>query len=479
MRWMITALLLTLQTFPLYAQTIPVVLERMELDLAVDYDAERIDGTARLTVSNVSDGSVREIPLLLNRLMKIKRASASSGATLPVEQNVVIFDDDSKWQTLFATITLARPLARGARTTIDVAYGGHVAGYTETGNRYVHDRIAEEYSMIRADAYSFPVVGLPSLKKLRAAKRSDFTFAVRIDVPTSYVVAAGGELVGTKKTNGRTTFHYASEVGAPFLYIAVAKFGILENNGVRIYHLLKDEAGAKTVMDRAQKALALYQTWFGALTLPPKFTIIEIPSGWGPQASLIAGIIQTEEVFRDPDYLYSLDHEIGHFWNVPDKDVPSPRWNEGLSTWFQEVVVEAIEGKPNPKFAPWVAERKLEEIARRPQLLNVPLKDYGKELMTDDSYGVGYLYFHILDKVIGRDQLLAVLRDYYQTNKTRGATLRDFLTLLESRHPEVRAIDEDWIETTAWAAKLQQAQSIDELVASYMTERARPKPRPS
>jgi hypothetical protein len=63
--------------------------------------------------------------------------------------------------------------------------------------------------------------------------------------------------------------------------------------------------------------------------------------------------------------------------------------------------------------------------------------------MTDNAYGVAYLYLHLLEKVIGRAQLLGVLHDYFQTYKIKGGTLHELTTLLESRYAVARAIDAD------------------------------------
>ena len=458
----VVALLLLLN-----ATSIPVSLQHLQLDLAVDYAAERIDGVARLTIKNVTDAPVTVVPLLLNRLMTIKRATAADSTSLGLEQDVVIFADDPTCQVDAANVTLPAPLAPGKTTTIAVEYGGHLVGYVETGSLYIKDHISEEFTIIREDAWAFPGIGVPSRRLNRAGPRGTFTFDVHVDVPTGLVVAAGGTLAGTQEAKGRTTFHYSSDVPAPFVNIGIAKYKTLESDGVRVDYFASDEAGAKIVMDRAQKALHLYEQWFGPLPQPPRFTIIEIPEGYGPQASLVAGIILESTVFHDPDYLQSMYHEIGHFWNVPDRDVPSPRWNEGLSTWFQVVVPEVLDQKPNPRFDARVFDRTQKTIASDEQLKRVPLKDYGKERMTDNSYGIGYLYLHVLEKVIGREQLLGVLHDYFQSYKIKGGTLRELTTLLESRYPLTRAIDADWIETPAWADKLTKAKSIEDLAATY------------
>ncbi|HEX9162774.1 MAG TPA: hypothetical protein VF980_13800, partial [Thermoanaerobaculia bacterium] len=111
-------LILASLLFAAAANAVPFTLERLELDLAVDYEHERIDGTARLTVRNTSAEPVRVVPLLLGRLMKVRSAGG-----LQFEQNIVTFEDESIRQVDAVTVHLAQPLAPGASTTVAIDYG--------------------------------------------------------------------------------------------------------------------------------------------------------------------------------------------------------------------------------------------------------------------------------------------------------------------------------------------------------------------
>jgi len=205
---------------------------------------------------------------------------------------------------------------------------------------------------------------------------------------------------------------------------------------------------------------------FGPLTHPPRVTIIEIPTGWGSQAHLIAGIILTAETFQGPKWLFELYHEVAHFWNPEANDSPSPRLNEGLATWMECVVSESLDQIPSDH-GKRMSGQVLQRAASDARVQTVPLMAYGKENMTGWSYRVGDLYFHLLDAAIGREALRGVLRDWYQTHKTSGATLQDFTSLLESRYPKTKAIDDDWIRSTAWLAKLRESPSAEQLAAKY------------
>ena len=442
------------------AQSVPLTLERLELNLRVDYEHERVAGIARLTVRNASTGPVATVPLLLGRLMVVQNAGG-----LPFEQDVVTFEDETMRQVDYVTIHLPQPLAARAATTLNIDYGGHIVGYTETGNLYVHDRVAEDFTIIREDAYAFPVLGVPSRAVNRKIPRGDFTFDAQVTVPRGYVVAAGA-LVGQKDNDGTTTFHFATDMPAGFLNLPIAKYGVLDDKGVRVYYLPEDQAGAKLTMEKTQAALALLTKWFGPLGKEAKLSIIEIPEGWGSQAGLIPGIILEADSFKNPKTLPALYHELAHLWNANELEKPSARLNEGQSMWLQWVMAEELDAF-KPEMLTKYHERMMGRLAREPRLATIPLHEYGQNDMTDWSYVVGYFYFKVLERVIGRDALLGVLRDYYQTHRQDGATLDQFTSLLEQRFPKAKAIDADWIRSTEWLKKLQSAKSLDAVASQY------------
>jgi len=384
---------------------------------------------------------------------------------LPFDQDVLTFTDDTKRQVDAAVVHLREPLAPGATTKVSLTYGGHIVPYTEIGWLYVKDHVGEDFTMIRSDALAFPVLGTLSEEIDHKMPYPSFTYDVRVTVPKGYIAAAGA-LVDQREVDDKTQFHFATAERVPYVNIAIAKFQVSDEGGVRVYSLPADDAGAKVVAQKTRDEIALLTKWFGPLTHPPRVTIIEIPTGWGSQAHLIAGIILTAETFQDPKWLFELYHEVAHFWNPAANDSPSPRLNEGLATWMEGVVSESLDQIPSDH-GKRMSAQVLQRAADDSRVQTVPLMAYGTENMTGWSYRVGDLYFHLLDAAIGREALLGVLRDWYQTHKTSGATLQDFTSLLESRYPKTKAIDDDWIRSTAWLAKLRDIPSPEQLAAKY------------
>lgn len=423
----------------------------ISLDAALDYDTPSIDGTAILTIENRGTAGASEVSLLLNRLMAV-RVVRAGGHALRFDQKVEVFSDDPMLQVNHVRVQLPAPVAPRARTTLEVSYGGPLVGYTETGMLYIKDHIDPAFTILRRDAYAFPVPGVLSSAANRSVREPDFSFVARITVPKNQVVATGGELVVKRETNAnRVTWEYRADA-VPFLNIAVAPYAVTESDLIRINALPGDPAAG--VLDSTRKALELLTAWYGPLDRTPRLTITEIPEGYGSQASLAAGVILDRTAFKDPAERRQLYHELSHIWNGVDLDQPSPRWNEGLATYLQYRLATAIDGYADVAAAAQrIRARVCDGVSRTPLLRSTPLEQYGTRSLTDYSYTVGFLMFTELEQLMGKAALDDGLRTYFQDHKARGGTTAELRAALQHASPvDLSQFWQRWMTGVGWVA---------------------------
>jgi hypothetical protein len=239
-----------------------------------------------------------------------------------------------------------------------------------------------------------------------------------------------------------------------------------------VFYFPADSAGATRLLGQARAALRMLTDWFGPLHGPLHLTITEIPDGWGSQASLVGGIIQTAAAFREPRRASELYHEITHLWNAPDLDQPPPRWNEGLATFLENLMSERLDGwtgraaRDSARIA-----RTRQELASDSALRTVPLADYGRRHMTDNSYMVGALMFGALYELVGSDGFGKIVGGYYQKFPA-GGTTRDFATFgARNAVMDLTPFFDDWLFTTRWTERVKAAGSVKELAEGYGTVR--------
>src|SRR6185436_6780285 len=103
---------------------------------------------------------------------------------------------------------------------------------------------------------------------------------------------------------------YRSTEPVPFLNITVAPYRILESDATHIFYFPNDSSGARMIERAVSGAMHTFAGWYGELQGKPRLTVMEIPEGFGSQASLAAGIIQTADAFRDRGQLRQVYHEL-------------------------------------------------------------------------------------------------------------------------------------------------------------------------
>jgi len=438
-----------------------------DLEFDINYDAEALHATAGMTLENPSSEPVREVSLLLYRLMTVSGVRGEDGADLPFTQRVVAVEDFDKQQVNQVVVTLPTPLAPHARTSLRLRYDGHLLGYAETGMLYVQDRIDTAFTILRMDSYAYPQPGVPSERRNRAVPLRDYTYAARITVPKGMRVANGGRLEGVDITGDRATFRFSSLKPSWRMDFACAVYEHRSTGAFGVYFFPADSVGAAGVLEAAARSMELFTRWFGPLPGQAALTFIEIPDGWGSQAD-VTTVIQTAAAFRDPSKHREVYHEISHLWNVPATDLPSPRWNEGLASFLEDLAEQELAGKPlvdarATRVVRWLRET----LPKKPEWRQVPLVDYGKAGSTDLAYSVGDLFFDLLYRLAGRDAFNGIVREY-DTRFESGGSTDDLMKIVRRRGgAQAAALVDDWIYTTKWADRVAASDSIQEVAAHY------------
>jgi len=439
-----------------------------DLDVTVDYNRELIHATAAITVKNTSDSMVAEIPLILYRLMNVLNVTDKKGDPVHYNQQVLSYEDFGKKQVNFIRIKLPKPITPGRERTISVSYQGLLLGYSEIGWRYVKDHISPEFTILRNDAEAFPSVGVPSQSINRKSPFPSFHYRARITVPDSLVVANGGSLVNTKIKKGMATYIYESIKPSWRMDFAISRYNKIDSDAYRIFYFPEDSTGADGVRGAAENAVELFTEWFGPLNEQAKLTFIEIPNGWGSQAD-VTTIIQTAASFQDPSRYREVYHEISHLWNVAATDRFNPRWNEGLASFLEYLLMKELDNRDHLDYvANWRIDYMKKKIAGNPESGNIPLIDYGKENLEGYSYTVGALMFDLMYHLAGPDEFNKMIGGYYQTYVKSGASTNDLVQFAKQTcSTDLDLLFNDWVYTTNWYTRIRQVKTIDELRGFY------------
>jgi hypothetical protein len=447
--------------------------EYYDMNIRIDFIAEKIFVECTVTVRNDFDRPSREIPLLLYRLLQVSSARDSRNADLPFLQQVVTVEGRPKLQVNSVLITLPEAIAAGEHYTLQLSYEGYIFGYTEGVGAYVREKIREPFTILRQDTYAYPHIGYPTHESGFAVIHYSFDYHVSVTVPEHMVVANVGELVSRTHSNGQTTYTYASIKPSWRMDFAVASYEILERDGIRVFHFPENREGALRILETAVRTLDLYAAWFGQLRDFKNFGIIQIPQGYGSQAD-VTGILQTGDAFESSDNDDQLYHELSHLWHPMETEpFPPCRWNEGLATFMQYYTVQEMEGREGfiHRASDAIRRNFIHSCEQVPGCPETPLIEYGEKMMFRFSYTKGMILFHVLYELIGRETFFGLVGSYYREYHETGGATGDLTRMItDIGAPGLSRFVDEWFYGTESNVYLLGGMTVDEIVRIYRAE---------
>jgi aminopeptidase N len=440
------------------------------LNLHVFPSEKRFEAAVGITITNNTSQPISEIPLLLYRLLDVREVKDESGSSLKFTQNVQKFKEDSTWQANYVQVELVNPLPPDGSTLVWIKYGGSIFGYSEV-MQYVHDKIDENYSLLRPDALAYPMLSTPSIPIFLASFQSQFTFDIIATVPSGYVVACGGRLTDSTTDGPFTTFTFESKGPVQRMDIAIAKFKYLKDeiNNISVYYLLEDEPGAINVLSEMKRVTELYLSLFGMVKNFHGYSAIEIPEGWGSQADVYS-FLQSASAFKNRN-ISEVYHEISHTWNVKAKpEVERCRWfDEAFAMYFEALAVQAFEG--DTAFANHMDRLRgawLQRAEKDKKNFDTPIADYGREGLGQNSYTKGAWSLYVLNQLVGNEAFKRIIRTLMREFANKPADFKDFQSIAEKiTQKDLSKYFDEWFYSSESSKLLAEKMSVMDIAKRY------------
>jgi hypothetical protein len=441
-----------------------------QLDVRIDYDKEKLYGTCAITIAIETDQPIKQIPILLYRLLTVKSVVNENNISLPFSQRVVSITDWEQIQANFIEISLNKPLSLGEQRTIKIEYEGYFFGYAAEGWRYVKDHIDKAFTLIRTDGFGYPVIGYPSDRDMMKIAQQKYDYLLNITVQNEREVVTAGELIDKIKTDDQTTFTFRSKKPSWRFDIAISDYKMLEEGKNRVYYFPSDSLGAKRIMNALHASYELYTGWFGPLNDYQGFSIIEVPEGYSSQMD-VAAIILSAENFNPSKEMQIIYHEMAHMWNVTNMDDQPCRFEtEGHAQFLQFLLQEKLDNKKNAvaEAAQGYLDRVRKTFKEKVGYQTIPIKAYGVHDMTEYSYTLGMVAFAIFYHLVGQDHFNSIIGSFYAAYYSSGATLDEFIDHCKKSAPiDLEPFFNDWIYTTNAIKLVVEGKTYAELIQYY------------
>jgi hypothetical protein len=283
---------------------------------------------------------------------------------------------------------------------------------------------------------------------------ADFgTYDVSITVPPQYVVGATGQATERKKqADGTVTHGYHAEAVIDFAWVAWPQFQELRRKVGPVEVLLLYAPGHEGLTDRyldvAESTLKAYGEWYGPYPYP-RLTLIDVPEntlGAGgmeyPTLVMLDSMANLGIPFAGttlfPEFVAA--HEIAHQWwqsTVATNEFEEPWLDEGLAEYSGSRFIDLVYAHKGPLLRVGPVAIGARDLDRATYLAldpATPMAGRAWEFRTMEYQSATYskpsTVYTTMERLLGEEKWLQVLRTYYQRFQFRHPTADDLLDVL-------------------------------------------------
>ena len=409
-----------------YAKPLEARVANVDLDLALDFDAKRVAGTATLDV--IAKPGVRQV-ILDSKGLEVEAITDSAGKPL-------------KWQMGAADSD------KGAPLTVDLPGDGEqkiVIRYRSGPDAAALQWLTPEQTAGKKHPYLLSQ-GQPTLNRTWIPTQDSpgirQTWSAKVTAPEPLKVVMSGERLtpdGEAAGEGRRGYRFRMDKPvAPYLIaIAAGDLAFRElgpRTGVWTEPVMLDKAAAELadtekMVKAAEKLYGPYR-WgrYDVIVLPPSFPYggMENPTLTFLTPTFIAG---------DKSLVGLVAHELAHSWsgNLVTNATWADSWlNEGFTSYFENRIMEAIYGPRRAAQEAALSFDEMEKALLEEQAPVTRLHLAKNEGRPDGGaggivYDKGAIFLRTMEKLVGREKFDAWLRSYFDRYAFQPMTSAKFL----------------------------------------------------
>ena len=408
-----------------YAEPQKVAIDDLALDIAIDFDAKTVAGTATYTLQ-WKDPVAKQL-LLDTRDLTIEKVEGEAGGSWQPLQ-YALGEKDAVLGSKLSIETPERnakvrvtyrssPNASGLQWLTPEMTEGKKAPFMFSQSQQIHARSwvpLQDTPQVRY-TYTAHVTSRPDVMVLMsadndpaAARDGDYSFKMPQKIPSYLMAIAAGDLV-FKPISARS--------------------------GVWAEPAMVDKAAAEFA--DTEKMILVTENLYGEyrwgrydmLVLPPSF-----PYGGmeNPRLSFITPTV----IVGDKSLVSLIAHELAHSWsgNLVTFSSAKHGWlNEGFTSYVENRIVEALYGEEVANMERVISRDKLKkDIGEMPAATQALAIKPGTRLEADDAlsavaYDKGAWFLQFLEQRFGREKFDAFLRGYFDHFAFQSITTETFL----------------------------------------------------
>ena len=431
-------------------------------------EAGQMKAASWLRLRNQTGKTTSTIPILLNPGLRISKITQGN-KSLTFKQKTMGLKDWATLELNTVSVNLLTPLENNRTVEITLYFEGHLLPLASSGMGYVKEYLSSEFTILRTENFSLPVVSDPDQSSLGAATRlQNYSTRMTLELPEGYIPAGNLEIKETKLLNGRVEYDLKSDGKIPFTVIPIAPYRQLKNHSAVLNYFEDQASAAATLHQQSEKTLDLLEGWFMPPQVKKQLVITAIPEGYGSQR--MPGLIIQDSAAFVPENYHELYHELAHIWHPKERVSKPSRWNEGLATFLEGVISKSFNAEYDlTSYKEELFQRAAKRLADMPQYADTPLQNYGEENITDLAYLTGAVYFALMHESLGQENFLKLIQELQSAYALTGIFNEDFSDFMKEnlKNRNLRKFAKNWFSKGTIGKDLTKASSFADLMALY------------
>ncbi|MEV4108335.1 M1 family metallopeptidase [Nonomuraea sp. NPDC049695] len=375
-----------------------------DLTLKYSVTGNRLDGTARLTISTAEPLTTLDLDLGRFRIPAVTVDGAPARhAHRPGKLR----------------ITLPTPLPAGADTVVEIRYTGRPAPIPSPWGGLGWEELTDG-ALVAGQP-----TGAPSWFPCNDRPDNKATYRITVTTASPYQVVANGILTAHRRAAGTTTWTYDQpEPMATYLAsVQIGRYQLTDIAGTQLAHPPRLGTRARHDFGRQGEMMAAFTHRFGPYPFTGYIAVVADDDLDIPVEAQGMSIFGRNHVDGHRGSERLIAHELAHQWfgNSLTVSCWSDIWlQEGFATYGEWLWSEASGGPPAAEHA----RRWHQRLAGLPQ--DFVLADPGVDMLFDDRvYKRGALTVHALRRTLGDEAFFPALRAWTTAHRHGNVTTQD------------------------------------------------------
>lgn len=418
-------------------------------------------GASWIRIRNSSNAPIHEVPFILNSGLNVTRIVGGNNNPLQQSSALTPISGYEFVEANAGTVRLSSPVQPDKDVEIVIHYRGKLTDMSWTDVSHVKETLTSDFTLIRPDAFAYPVISAPNKSAIaEALAQTPYFSTATVELASGYALAGNIHVNGQEVKGANISFDLKHNQATGPMILPIARYKLLQDGPVAISYFAGQESTASTLSSALAPEIAQLQNLLGKPS-SSKLNIAMAPDGYGQVTT--TGLIMMEEDSFTADYVKSSGALLS-LWGVNSQDA-SGHWRRT----FHDMIKLAATGGDLDDYSTTVFSAFKSALTDNTAIGKTKFEEFSEKGWTVESDAFVGLTLAGIRHLMGNDAFFAFVQAMHGELKGAYAdntVFADFV-LEELNHKKARKFAQNWLTGKKAGKDLKKADDFAALMKRY------------